>query len=205
MPSLNVPQAEFLALPKKYRLFVAGYGGGKTRAGAAQICRDAWELPRIPMGYFAPTYPMMRDIWYPTIEEAAFDWGLRTRVHESNKEVHLFNGKTYRATVICRSMEKPQDIVGFKIGHAHVDEIDLLPLPKAQTAWRKIIARLRHPERKGLVPRNGADVTTTPEGFTFAYNTFVKDVRDKPSRGELYGMVRASTHDNEAKDRKSVV
>jgi hypothetical protein len=45
--------------------------------------------------------------------------------------------------------------------------------------------------------RNGIDVTTTPEGFKFVYHQFVKAVRDKPELAKLYGIVRASTYDNE--------
>ena len=30
MPSLNQPQARFLALPHKFRAFVAGFGSSKT-------------------------------------------------------------------------------------------------------------------------------------------------------------------------------
>lgn len=193
MPKLNRPQAEFLALDRKYRAFVGGFGSGKTWVGSAVQCQLAWEMPRVPSGYFGPTYPAIRDIFFPTIEEVAADWGLTAKVNTSNKEVHLFNGRTYRNTIICRSMEKPGDIVGFKIGHAQLDEIDVLPKDKATLAWRKVIARLRH--AKG---RNGADVTTTPEGFRFAYHTFVREVRDKPGRAALYGMVQAPTYDNEA-------
>lgn len=29
MPTLNLPQARFLALPHKFRLFVAGFGSGR--------------------------------------------------------------------------------------------------------------------------------------------------------------------------------
>jgi hypothetical protein len=197
MPALNRPQAEFLALPEKYRAFVGGFGSGKTWVGSAELCRRAWETPRIPSGYFGPTYPAIRDIFYPTIEEVAHDWGLRARVNSSHKEVHFYSGRAYRSTVICRSMEKPNEIVGFKIGHAMIDEIDVLPKEKATLAWRKIIARLRHPAKGGVTPRNGADITTTPEGFRFAYQTFVKDVRDKPARRDLYAMVQASTYENE--------
>ncbi|HDM8292245.1 TPA: terminase family protein, partial [Yersinia enterocolitica] len=94
-----------------------------------------------------------------------------------------------------RSMEKPQTIVGFKIGNAMVDELDILPVAKARLAWRKIIARMRY-KLKGV--RNGIDVTTTPEGFKFVYQQFVKAVRDKPELATLYGLVQASTFDNEA-------
>jgi hypothetical protein len=93
MPRLNVPQARFLAMDRKFRAFVAGYGSGKTWVGCASLCKHAWEWPRINAGYFAPTYPQIRDIFYPTMEEVADDWELRAKIHETNKEVHLFSGR----------------------------------------------------------------------------------------------------------------
>ncbi|WGK60520.1 terminase family protein [Halopseudomonas sp. SMJS2] len=194
MPTLNVPQANFLRLPHKFRGFVAGFGSGKTWVGCAALCKHMWEWPRINAGYFAPTYPQIRDIFFPTIDEVAFDWGLRVKTKESDKEVEFYSGRQYRGTIICRSMEKPQTIVGFKIGHALVDELDILAAAKAQQAWRKIIARMRYKE-DGL--KNGVDVTTTPEGFKFVYQQFVKQLREKPALGPLYGLVQASTFDNE--------
>lgn len=193
MPTLNTPQAQFLALPHKFRAFVAGFGSGKTWVGSAGLCRHAWEFPRINAGYFAPSYPMVRDIFYPTIEEVAEDWGLRAVVKKADHEVQLFAGRQYRNTVICRSMDDPGKIVGFKIGHALVDELDVMKLPQAETAWRKIIARMRQ-KSEGL--RNGIDVTTTPEGFQFVYSQWVKALRDKPDLTSLYGMVQASTYQN---------
>lgn len=194
MPSLNVPQSQFLAMPHKFRAYIAGFGSGKTWVGCGGLMQHFWQFPRINAGYFAPTYPQIRDIFYPTIEEVADDWGLRVDVVESNKEVHVYEGRRYRGTVICRSMEKPETIVGFKIGKALVDELDVMKREKARHAWRKIIARMRYKE-DGL--RNGVDVTTTPEGFKFVYEQFVKQVGEKPSLGSLYGLIQASTYDNE--------
>lgn len=194
-PSLNLPQARFLALPHKFRAFVAGFGSGKTWVGGGALCQHAWEWPKVNAGYFAPTYPQIRDIFYPTIEEVAHDWGLRTKIHETNKEVHLFAGRQYRTTILCRSMEKPGEIVGFKIGKALIDELDVMKADKAAMAWRKIIARMRY-KLDGL--KNGIDVTTTPEGFKFVYQQFVKQLRDKPSLRDMYGLIHASTYDNEA-------
>lgn len=195
MPRLNEPQAAFLQMPQKFRAFVGGFGSGKTWVGCGSLCRHMWEHPRIPAGYFAPTYPQIRDIFYPTIEEVAHDWGLRTDITESNKEVHLYAGRQYRGTVICRSMDKPASIVGFKIGRALVDEIDTLNKRKAHDAWRKIIARLRV-KAEGL--QNGIDVTTTPEGFNFVYEQFQQLPSEQPAKAALYGLVHASTYDNEA-------
>ncbi|KCB48018.1 hypothetical protein L538_1710 [Bordetella hinzii 4161] len=43
MSTFNQPQARFLALPHKFRAFVAGFGSGKTWVGGAGLCRHAWE------------------------------------------------------------------------------------------------------------------------------------------------------------------
>jgi hypothetical protein len=193
VPSLNVPQAQFLALPHKFRAFVAGFGSGKTWVGCSSLCQHFWEHPKVPAGYFAPTYGQIRDIFWPTVEEVAADWGLTTRVRKADHEVHVYSGKQYRGVVLCRSMDDPGKIVGFKIGRALVDELDVLKKQQAETAWRKIIARMRV-SSPGLA--NGIDVTTTPEGFQFVYDQWVKAVRDKPSLAGLYGMVQASTFQN---------
>lgn len=193
MPRLNKPQAAFLALDRKYKAFVAGFGSGKTWTGCAELCKFAWEWPGVNSGYFAPTYPLIRDIFFPTMEEVADDWGLQVEINESNKEVHLYSNGEYRNTIICRSMEKPGSIVGFKVGKALVDELDVMAKIKAEHAWRKIIARMRY-KVDGL--RNDVSVTTTPEGFKFVYEQFVKQIRDKPEVGALYGLVQASTYDN---------
>ncbi len=192
-PTLNRPQASFLALDAKFRAFVAGFGSGKTWVGCSGLCKHAWEWPKVPEGYFAPTYGDIRDIFYPTIDEVAFQWGLRTSIHETNHEVSLYSGSQYRTTILCRSMDKPSSIVGFKIGKALIDELDVMAKAKAELAWRKIIARLRY-NVDGLV--NGVDVTTTPEGFRFVYEQFVKLVRAKPELAALYKMVQASTYEN---------
>jgi hypothetical protein len=138
-------------------------------------------------GYFAPTYRDIRDTFWPTVEEAGELLGFRVVVRKADKEVHLYRGKHYYGVIICRSMDDPGGIVGFKIARAICDEIDVLPTDKALAAWRKIIARMRL-----VVPGviNGIGVTTTPEGFKFVYDTFKR----APKRD--YSMVQASTYEN---------
>jgi hypothetical protein len=190
----NKPQDEFLSLPNKYRALITGYGGGKTWVGSQAQCENYWQHPKVNQGYFAPTYAMIRDIFYPTIEEVAYSMGLNIEIKEGNHEVHFYNGRTYRGTTICRSLDNPKTIIGFKIGHATLDEIDTLTLQKAEDCWRKVIARMRYnlPEVK-----NGIDVTSTPEGFRFCHKYFVQMVQDNPELNNNYGMVQASTYDNE--------
>ena len=189
----NKPQVEFLNMPHKFRAYVAGYGSGKSVAGSLAICQHAWEHPGVNMGYFSPTYGQIRDIFFPTIDEVAAGMNLNVEIKESNKEVHFYSGKKYRATCICRSLDRPQTIVGFKIGHAMIDELDVMPADKAEIAWRKIIARMRD-NTPGV--KNGIDVTTTPEGFRTTHKLFVAAVQENPALADNYGLIQASTHDN---------
>lgn len=189
MLSLSYPQHVFLnQLNTKYRAYVGGFGSGKTYVGCVDLINFASRYPKTRQGYFGPTYPSIRDIFFPTFDEAAFNMGFTADIKEVNKEVHLYRNGFYYGTVICRSMDKPGSIIGFKIARALVDEIDTLPKDKATTAWRKIIARLRL-----VIPgvENGVGITTTPEGFMFVYDHFALD--PKPS----YSMVQASTYENE--------
>lgn len=192
---LNVPQHTFLTMPQKYRAFVAGFGSGKTWVGCTGICAHFYEHPKINQGYFAPQYSLIRDVFYPTMAEVAETMELRVKIKKGDHEVDVYSGSRYRGTVLCRSMDDPANIVGFKIGHALADELDLLADKKAEQAWRKIMARMRY---KVHGVKNGIDVTTTPEGFKFVYRKFVKDLRDKAARRGQYGIIQASTFDNEA-------
>ncbi|WP_097103518.1 terminase large subunit domain-containing protein [Nitrosomonas ureae] len=181
-------------MPNKFRAFVAGYGSGKTFIGSMALCLHHGKHPKINSGYFAPSYPMIRDIFYPTIEEVAYNFGYRIKINVGNKEVHYYYGNHYHGTTICRSMGDPATIIGFKIGHAMIDEFDTLPLDKALLAWKKIIGRLRY---KMSNLKNGIDVTTTPEGFMATHKMFVEDVITKPELAKNYGLIQASTYDNE--------
>ena len=140
---LNRPQQQFIALPEKFKAFVAGFGSGKTFVGCNDIMMHVCQHHHVPQGYFAPTYPLIRDIFYPTIDEVAYNYGATTRARVGDKEVDIFFGGKCYGTVICRTMDNPANIVGFKIGNALVDELDVLKADKASQAWNKIIARLR--------------------------------------------------------------
>lgn len=188
--NLSAPQNIFLnSLQGKYRAYVGGFGSGKTFVGCIDLLSFFGRHPRTRQGYFGISFPSIRDIFYPTFEEAANMMGFTVDIKESNKEVHVYRNGAYYGTVICRSMDNPSSIIGFKIARALVDEIDVLPADKADLAWNKIIARLRL-KIDGV--QNGIGITTTPEGFKFVYNKFKK----RPTGS--YSMVQASTYENEA-------
>jgi hypothetical protein len=187
--TVSAPQGVYLnELDTKFRAYVGGFGAGKTFVGSLDLGLFAGRHPGLVQGYFAPTYRDIRDTFWPTMDEAGHALGFRVKVKSADKEVELYRGRSYYGSIICRSMDDPGGIVGFKIARANVDEIDVLPADKAANAWRKIIARMRL-----VVPGvvNGIGVTTTPEGFKFVYETFAR----KPSSD--YSMVQASTYENE--------
>lgn len=186
---LSEPQAVFVEdfRAAQFAAFVGGFGSGKTWAGCVDTCRFVLEHPKTVTGYFGPTHPLIKDIYYPTIEEAAHYFGLRCTVKLADREVHYSRGRSYYGATLCRSMDNPNNLIGFKIARAHIDEIDTMPTDKAGNAWRKIMARLRL-KIDGEV--NGARVTTTPEGFRFVHGKFAVD----PKPG--YRMVQASTYEN---------
>lgn len=189
MPILSAPQNIFLnGLNTKYRSYVGGFGSGKTFIGCIDLLNFFGKHPGTRQGYFGISFPSIRDIFYPTFEEAAEMLGYTVIVREGNKEVHVYRNGFYYGTVICRSMDNPTSIVGFKISRALVDEIDVLPKDKAEKAWNKIVARLRL-KIDGV--ENSIGVTTTPEGFLFVYSKFKKE----PTKS--YSMVQASTYENE--------
>lgn len=186
---LSAPQGIFLnGMDTKFRAYVGGFGSGKTFVGCIDLLNFFAKHPGTRQGYFGPSYPSIRDIFYPTFEEAAHMMGFTVVTREANKEVHVYRCGKYYGTVICRSMDNPASIVGFKISRALCDELDVLNSDKAKQAWNKIIARMR------LVisgVQNSIGVTTTPEGFKFVYQQF------KESPTKSYSMVQASSYENE--------
>ena len=198
-PKLSKPQAQFVNLDCPFPAFIGGYGSGKSVAACCKFYKSAWEFPKVPLGYFAPTFGDIKHTFFPTVEEFAEVWGLRCSIRKGDWEVDLFSGRTYRTTIICRSMKDPATIRGFKIGRGIADEIDTLKAAHAQQAWNKAIARRRF-KFDGL---GWMGVTTTPEGFRFVWDRWEKQVRADIAIGSpknlasKYQLIRASTYENE--------
>ena len=197
---LNNPQANFLSARKKFNAFVGGYRSGKTFVGCVRQWMLALNYPGIKLGYFAPTYPMIQDIFYTTIAEVGealsdeIGAELTVDINVSRKEVLLLVDGAEYAMVKCRAMEHAHRIVGFDINHAQIDEIDTMKMDKADAAWKKIIARMS--SVRPDYPVNTVDFTTTPEGFNFVHRLFVIDLQEKPEIAEFYSLTKASTRQN---------
>ena len=185
---LSYPQNIYLnQLTSTFKAYIGGYGSGKTFVGCLDLLNFISVHPGITMAYFGPTYGTIRDVFYPTIEEAGKLLGFTCDIKAANREVHLYRGLDFYGTIICRSMDNLDSIIGFKFARAFIDELDILAtIEKQKKAWNKIIARRRGSTEYQVV----VGVTTTPEGFKHTYSLF----SDNPSRS--YSMVQASSYEN---------
>ena len=182
--TLTEPQDDFVFSDEQYPLFVGGFGAGKSESLFKRLLLQKLAYPKLNQGYFAPTFDLIDLIAFPRLEELLTECGLKYKLNQSKK---TFDIQGY-GKIICRSMEKPSKIVGFEIADAVVDELDTLKSDHAQEAWNKIIARCRQKKKDGLP--NTTAVGTTPEGFRFCYDRWVK------RGGKKYAIYRAPTASN---------
>lgn len=186
-------QAEFFQLQAKYALFVGGYGSGKTETLANCALRDALTSSQALISCYEPTYDLIRLILAPRMEEKLLDFGIRYKYNKTENIIYTSNPQC--GDFILRTLENPVRIVGYESYRAHVDEIDTLKKDQALAVWRKVIARNRQVllDEEGLPlddTFNRVSAYTTPEGFKFAYDTWVKNKKVG------YDLVRAKTSSN---------
>lgn len=175
------PQVQLVNSTARFPAMVAGFGAGKTQAlmlrALKLIFSDGEDI-----AYYLPSYPLVRTIAYPRFGELLDNLGVKFYLNKHEHTIQV-NGKT----IIFRTMDNPDSIVGYEVGDSLVDELDTLPIAKARDAWHKIIARNRQKKRSGT---NTVAVGTTPEGFRFVYEMWKKN----PT--ESYELIKAPTYSN---------
>lgn len=180
-------QSKFVYSKAPFPAFVGGFGSGKTAAGIARLMRYKRGCPNQDVAYYLPTYPLIEDIAFqrfPAMFERA---GLDFKLNQQKSTIETALGR-----IIFRNMEQPDRIVGYEVAHSVVDELDTLPIDKARAVWNKIIARNRQKAYtlEGRPVPNTVGVVTTPEGFRFVYDRWVKN----PAAG--YEIIKAKTAEN---------
>lgn len=186
--TLTQPQADFFSCTAKYPAFVGGYGVGKSATLINCAIRDALESSDAIVALYEPTFPLVKLILVPRIQERLNELGIRYRYNKQDSAIYTSSGQC--GDFILRTLENPSRIIGYESYRAHVDEIDTLKTDQAREVWQKIIARNRQ-KPKGIVnPFNRVSAYTTPEGFRFVYETWGRN----PKPG--YEMIRAPTYSN---------
>lgn len=178
---LTESQGKFINSDYRNSAFVGGYGSGKTFVGILKLVREKLRQPNTNMAYYMPTYPLIRDVAFPRIAETLDMMGIKYRLNKSDKEFITDFG-----SIIMRSMDVPDLIVGYEVAYSIIDEADVLPKSKMQQAYDKITAR----NRQKINGQNKLDFVSTPEGFGFLYDFFVK----KSSHNK--NLIHGSTYEN---------
>lgn len=185
---MTEPQARFFQMEDKYPAFVGGFGSGKTEVMANSAIRDALHAHDALVALYEPTYDLVNLILIPRLEEKLSEQGFRFKTNK--KDYTIYTSSTGIGDFILRTLDNPARIVGYESYRSHVDELDTLPAKKAREAWQKIIARNRQSPSTHEKPFNRVSAYTTPEGFRFVYDRWVKN----PAPG--YAMIQAPTSSN---------
>lgn len=164
-------QYQFLISDHVHTGLVGGYGCGKTFAGILKCVSKKLQYPGVDVAYYLPTYGLIEDVARGTFEA----------IMERQKLDYSFNVKhtTYTTPygkIILRSMDSPSRIVGYEVGYSLIDEADLLPKKKMREAFNRIIGRNRSVLYDGKP--NAVDFVSTPEGYNFLYEFFIKEDND---------------------------
>lgn len=195
--TLSLPQFQLVSSNKRFPAMVAGFGSGKTEALVKRALRLKFEFWEQSVGYYLPTYDLVKTIAIPRFIEVLAKWGYVEGVHYTlNKsDSWLDFAPMGGGKIIMRTMDRPERIIGYEVADSCVDELDTLKTDNASTVWKKIIARNRQkkPLRDGKRATNSVAVGTTPEGFRFVYETWKKN---PPS--DQYELIKASTYSNRA-------
>lgn len=185
---LSYSQGEFVKSTERHTAFVAGYGAGKTFVGACKLVWLKVKYPTVPMAYYMPTYDMIATTGIPRVVEFLELFGIPYTVNKQSKTIYL--GDDENNKIIFRSMMNPERIVAYEVGYSLIDEADILPKFNARAAFEKILARNRFRMPDGS--DNMVDFVSTPEGFKFLHEFFVKE--ERPNRRIVQGWTADNAH-----------
>lgn len=175
---------------------VGGYGSGKTRA----FCLKAIQLASLNVGYTGmlcePTNTMLYDVLIPEFQSLLEEYGIPYEYKQTPRPTFKLHFATGSSEIKMRSAENFGRLVGLNLCWFGVDEIDTAfnrKKDKILQMWRAIISRMRAggPVSQGFV-------CSTPEGFGFLYEFFVKEVEEATIQGKVLDrcMIKAKTVDN---------
>jgi phage terminase large subunit len=175
-------QLEFITSNYRHTGLVGGFRSGKSHSGVIKTIAKKLKIPRVDVAYYLPTYSLIKDIAFPKFSEILTAQNIPFTINKSDKDIITPYGR-----IICRSMDNPDLIIGYEVGYSLVDEADVPSTKKMQETMIKILAR-NSVKTEGN--NNATDFVSTPEGFKFLYNFFVKN------KSENKKLIQARTEDN---------
>lgn len=183
---LTAPQKEFCSTSEPFPAIIGGLGSGKSRGGTMRAILLLLANRGCNIGYYMPTYDLLRLRAMPGVEEDLAMIGLSFSVNKSEYSISVSG----YGSIIFRSYDRPERIIAYETADSIVDELDTLPKDKAALVWRKITERNRQKKPNGQ-PNSIGCVTTPDKGFNgFIYEKWVK----KRAKGHI--IIKAPTYTN---------
>jgi hypothetical protein len=163
---------------------VCGFGAGKTYALVSKSIILASMNVGCISAIFEPTAPMLRDILMRTMNELLELWEIPFTFRASPLPEYQLQFKEGVHTILLRTILTYQRLRGQNLCAVGFDEADTVNKRDAEQAMNMALARLR----SGNVQQFYA--TTTPEGHSWAFDTFEKNAKEDTR------LIRAKTSDN---------
>ena len=163
---------------------VCGFGAGKTYA----LVSKSFMLAAMNVGHisavFEPTSPMLRDILMRTMNDLLEEWQIPYTFRASPLPEYVLSFQEGSHTILLRTILTYQRLRGQNLCAVGFDEADTVPKRDAEQAMNMALARLR----SGNIQQFYA--TTTPEGHSWAFETFEKNAKEDTR------LIKAKTSDN---------
>jgi hypothetical protein len=179
---LHDSQKQFIKSKYLHTGIVGGYQSGKSTVATIKAVLHLLQYPGIPVAYYLPTFRLFDDMLLPKLEDILTD-RLNIPFKHNQQKAKII---TPYGEIWMRSMDTPDSIVSYSVGYSIVDEVDLVHPNKRQKAMQRISSRNSY---KKETP-NQIDFVSTPEGFAYMYNFFVK------TKNENKLLLNLKTQDN---------
>ncbi len=164
--------------------YIGGFGSGKSYALARKLIWLGLMNPGTTLMACEPSFPMIRTVFVPAMDEALDSLDIPFAFRSSPQPEYDITLPTGSIKILCQSAENYQRIRGQNIAAAVWDECDTSPTETAQKAGEMLLARMRTGKCNQLA------VASTPEGFKWAYRTFIE--QDGPDKR----LIKVKTKDN---------
>jgi phage terminase large subunit len=163
---------------------VCGFGAGKTYALVSKsiilACMNVGHISAI----FEPTNVMLRDILIRTMNELLEEWEIPYTFRASPLPEYQLSFLEGTHTILLRTILTYQRLRGQNLCAVGFDEADTVPKKDAEQAMNMALARLRSGNFQQFY------ATTTPEGHSWAFDTFKKNAKADTK------LIKAKTADN---------
>ena len=176
LSKLRPSQRGFVKSDKLHSGIVGGYQSGKSLSAVCKCITKQLISPGVPIAYYLPTYGLIEDMLVPKFKQLLSDADISFNHNKQESKLITPYGEIW-----MRSMDNPDRIVSYSVGYSLIDEVDVVHPNKRIESIQRISSRNSYKKDS----KNCIDFVSTPEGFTYMYDFFVKNANNNKILYEL--------------------